>query len=154
MRSEELRSEIEIMKLIGHHPSIIALFGCNTVFAPNSIVMELAQFGDLDKYLQDKFNKVKHYHYHEYNYILMDSIDKTLEFIILRVGQYWSLIAFWCSFLLNSTCDYSVIGMMWSEWSVIGVIARHVTVRLLSHVMLQFNLKLAPLSARLGIICI
>ena len=56
--SEELKSEIDIMKCIGHHPNIIALFGCNTIFEPNFIVMELAQFGDLDKYLQAKLQKV------------------------------------------------------------------------------------------------
>ena len=56
--SDELKLEIDIMKSIDHHPNIIALFGCNTLYAPSFILMELAQFGDLDKYLKAKLEKV------------------------------------------------------------------------------------------------
>ena len=58
--SDELKLEIDIMKYIGHHPNIIALFGCNTTFKPHMIVMELAEFNDLDRYLQEKIEKVYH----------------------------------------------------------------------------------------------
>ena len=46
------------MKSIGHHPNIIAMYGCTTVFKPNMIVMELAHNGDLDRYLKEKLEKV------------------------------------------------------------------------------------------------
>ena len=58
MLSEELKFEIDTMKAIGHHQNIITLFGCNTLFKPNMVVMELAQFGDLATYLQNKMEKV------------------------------------------------------------------------------------------------
>ena len=55
--TEELKLEMEIMKLVDH-PHIIALFGCNTIFEPKSMVMEYAQFGDLHDYLLTKLEKV------------------------------------------------------------------------------------------------
>ena len=45
------------MKLLAH-PNIIALFGCNTVIQPNFIVMEFAEYGDLNKYLEGKIQAV------------------------------------------------------------------------------------------------
>ena len=45
------------MKLIDH-PNIIALLGCNTIMKPNYIVIEYAEFGDLENYLQKKLEEV------------------------------------------------------------------------------------------------
>ena len=45
------------MKLISHH-NIIAMLGCNTTIKPYFIVIEYAQLGDLEKYLNKKFDKV------------------------------------------------------------------------------------------------
>ena len=56
--SDDLKLEIDIMKSIGQQSNIIAMFGCNTISKPNYIVMELAQYGDLDRYLQKKLEKV------------------------------------------------------------------------------------------------
>ena len=57
MSVEELIVEINIMKQI-KHPNIVALFGCNTICEPKLIVMEFAQFGDLENYLKMKFEQV------------------------------------------------------------------------------------------------
>ena len=56
-RLEELKAEIGIMKLVGH-PNVIAFFGCNTIFMPYLIVLEYAQFGDLENYLVKKISMV------------------------------------------------------------------------------------------------
>ena len=48
------------MKLLDHQ-NVIAFFGCNTIFMPTLIVLEYAQFGDLEKYLVNKIGMVRIY---------------------------------------------------------------------------------------------
>lgn len=48
----EFLEEIAIMKKVGHHPNIVAMYGCCTLQYPHCMVMEYVPYGDLLHYLR------------------------------------------------------------------------------------------------------
>ncbi len=53
LERREFLAEMEILKQIGRHPNIVALYGCCTLQHPQCVVMEYVPYGDLKQYLQN-----------------------------------------------------------------------------------------------------
>lgn len=53
LERREFLAEMEILKQIGRHPNIVALYGYCTLQHPRCVVMEYVPYGDLKQYLQN-----------------------------------------------------------------------------------------------------
>ena len=57
---EDMLQEVDIMKRLGSNHYITHMFGCNTIEKVYFMLLEVAQYGDLRKYLIDKRENVSH----------------------------------------------------------------------------------------------